>query len=151
MWAILFNSISVFPLKGRAKANEEKRMDFKNRDRKTPSSLYFRGVRGNREQFQNKEQGGSRLHPQRRSGHLQRRSGHATGGPWVVFEFKSGMGALRWARGFKVLVGSSEGEAVWQGVCEFPFQCVCVCGGGGQSNVVVCRIRVKGTEGCHCI
>lgn len=55
MWAILFNSISVFPLKGRAKANEEKRMDFKNRDRKMPSSLYFRGVRGNREQFQNKE------------------------------------------------------------------------------------------------
>lgn len=39
MWAILFDSISVFPLKGRARANEEKLMDFKNRDGKTLSAL----------------------------------------------------------------------------------------------------------------
>lgn len=44
MWAILFDSISVFPLKGRARANEEKLMDFKNRDGKTPSPRYFGGV-----------------------------------------------------------------------------------------------------------
>lgn len=54
MWAILFDSISAFPLKGRARANEGKLMDFKNRDGKTPSPPYFRGVQGNREQFQEK-------------------------------------------------------------------------------------------------
>lgn len=37
MWAILFDSISVFPLKGRARANEEKLMDFKNRDGRRPA------------------------------------------------------------------------------------------------------------------
>lgn len=59
VWAILFDSISVFPLKGRARANEEKLMDFKNRDGKTPSPRYFRGVRGNREQFQKKSREGA--------------------------------------------------------------------------------------------
>lgn len=59
MWAILFDSISVFPLKGRARANKEKLMDFKNRDGKTPSSPHFRGVRGNREQFQKKSREGA--------------------------------------------------------------------------------------------